>query len=295
MTIRLGTRGSQLALAQAHFTRASLEERGHDVEIVVISTVGDRVTDRPFAQIGPAGVFVREIERALLDDEIDLAVHSYKDLPTASPDGLTIAAVPQRVDPADVVVINGNAYDPDAPQLPLVQGARVGTSSSRRSALLMHARPDLVIAGIRGNVPTRLQKCAAEYDATILAAAGLSRLEAEGVDFPQGQRHVRLDPRVFVPAPSQGALGLQTRAEGPARDAVAALDDPTLRAACDAERAVLSALEGGCDAAIGAWATPSQDRWELFAFAERGDRLVRAHGVGVLDTITKGVIAELLA
>jgi len=277
MKLRIGTRGSRLALVQARHVAASLEARGHETELVIISTKGDRVTDRPFSAIGPPGVFVREIETALLEERIEVAVHSYKDLPTASPDGLVVAAVPERVDPADVLVLDAGGDGLDG----LPAGAVVGTSSSRRAALVRDARPDLRTEGLRGNVPTRLRKCREEpYDAIVLAAAGVDRLRADGLEMIEGQQLVRLPPDTFVPAPSQGALALQVKAGTPAGEAVAELDDPAVRVAVAAERAVLAALEGGCDAAIGAWCHATDEGFALIAAFGTDDGVRRARAEG---------------
>lgn len=291
MKLRIGTRGSRLALVQARHIAAALRAEGHETELVIISTKGDQVTDRPFSAIGPPGVFVREIETALLEERIDLAVHSYKDLPTASPDGLVVAAVPERVDPADVLVVDGGGDSLDA----LADGALVGTSSSRRAALLADARPDLRIEGVRGNVPTRLRKCRDEaYDAIVLAAAGLDRLRRDGLEMIEGQTLVRLPVEAFVPAPSQGALALQVKAGTAAEPAVAALDDAAVRAAVAAERAVLAALEGGCDAAIGAFCRSTDDGFELLAAFGADDGLRRARAAGPDPAaLVAPVVAEL--
>ncbi|MCG8461039.1 MAG: hydroxymethylbilane synthase [Holophagales bacterium] len=257
MTIRLGTRGSRLALAQSNWVAARLREHGHEVEMVTIRTEGDRVQDRAFAQIGQPGVFVREIERALSDGRIDLAVHSYKDLPSQGPEGLEIAAVPERLDPADRLLIRpGAAADPGNGGLSaLMPGAVVGTASARRSALLAQLRPDLEPRLLRGNLPTRVGKLLdGEYDAILLAAAGLERLDRDGQLPRRGLLEHRLDPHSFVPAPSQGALALQTRVGDPTARAVDALDDPGAHRAVDAERAILARVEGGCHVAFGAYA-----------------------------------------
>lgn len=278
MTLRIGTRASLLATTQSSRVAAALEALGHSCELVTISTLGDRVTDKPFAQVGPPGVFVREIEQALLDGTIDLAVHSYKDLPTASPEGLVIGAVPERLDPADVLVIDERSLVTGTPgDLPLQLGARVGTSSSRRSALLLDLRPDLDLAPLRGNVPTRLSKCLTEpLDAIVLAASGLERLGSAADTHLEGLHVQRLSPEVFVPAPSQGALAVQVRAESEALAVVAGLDRPQDRAAAEAERAVLRGLEGGCQTAIGAWLQWSGERCTLHGAMEHADGLKRS-------------------
>src|SRR5690606_34325190 len=211
-----------------------------------------------FGTIGAQGVFVREIEQALLAREVDLAVHSFKDLPTASPPGLTIAAVPPREDPADVLIVDSSAHEASGAEgLPVAAGARVGTSSMRRTVWLAQLRPDLDVRPLRGNVPTRIGKLrAGDYDAIVLAAAGLARLSAPGGVLGNalaGLTLERLDPRRFVPAPAQGALAVQCRADDAAIvAAVAALDDPRSRAAVAIERDALRRAEGGCNTAFGA-------------------------------------------
>jgi hydroxymethylbilane synthase len=267
MKIRIGTRGSDLALTQARATARSLEANGATCELVIMKTAGDVDRTSAFAAIGPPGVFVREIETALLESRIDLAVHSYKDLPSVSPDGLVVAAVPERADPREVLLIAPEAYEADGVEVPLRADARVGTSAARRVALLKSVRPDLVSVPIRGNVPTRVGKLFTdEYDAVVLAAAGLARLRGaaergEVLPLPAGERvEFALDPLRFVPAPSQGALALQVRADdAPIRDAVAALDHPATRRAVAAERALLTLVQAGCDAPFGAHGTLGDD------------------------------------
>lgn len=264
MKIRIGTRGSALALAQSNDVARRLTASGHEPDIVVISTEGDRVVDRSFIEVGAFGVFVREIESALLSGEVDVAVHSYKDLPSRTPDGLIIGAVPERVDVADVLLVRRGALAAPRGGLPLAEGARVGTSATRRRALLLSARPDLQIELLRGNVPTRVRALTeGKFDAIVLAAAGLARLaRVEGPDrltLPAAIEAVRLDPHWFVPAPSQGAIALQVREDHAAvRQAIAALDDPMCRRTLRAERTVLALAEGGCTLPFGAWCTADE-------------------------------------
>ena len=177
MKLRIGTRGSALALAQSGEVAARLRAHGHEAELVVVSTTGDRVTDRAFADVGAFGVFVRELEVALLDGTIDAAVHSYKDVPSRMPLGLVIAAVPERIDAADLLLVRRDALRPERGALPVTLGARVGPSATRRRALLLDERPDLVPGLLRGNVPTRVRMLTdGKFDAIVLAAAGLARL-----------------------------------------------------------------------------------------------------------------------
>jgi hydroxymethylbilane synthase len=238
--IVIGTRGSALALAQARIVAGAL---GADVEVRTITTAGDR-SDRPIRELGD-GVFVTAIEDALRAKEIDVAVHSLKDLPTAEPDDLTIAAIPVREDPRDVVITRARGGVRD-----LVAGARVGTSSPRRDAFLSALVPGIVCAEIRGNVDTRLRKVRdGEYDATVLAAAGLRRL---GVGFADDEA---LPLEVCPPAPGQGALAVQMRADDPAvRRVRAALDHRPTRAAVETEREVLRLAGATCLLPLGVYA-----------------------------------------
>jgi hydroxymethylbilane synthase len=252
------------------------------------------VTDRPFEELGPPGVFVREIEESLLRGDIDLAIHSYKDLPTASPEGLVIGAVPERLDPADVLVVDARFWDGSGDRLPLGRGLAVGTSSSRRRALLRDLRSDLVPTPLRGNVPTRLRKCRDEaVAAVVLAASGMQRLKDDGLCDLTGLREFRLNPEVFVPAPSQGALAVQVRSEGPHLAAVAALDDPRAHAAAGAERAVLAGLEGGCQSAIGAWLEWQGQGCTLHGAFEREDGVHRSVARGNIEGLTE-LVAQIV-
>lgn len=273
MKLRLGTRGSLLARTQSEHVANRLRAHGHDVELVIIETAGDRDLTSAFVDIGTLGIFVREIERQLVDGGVDVAVHSFKDLPTTGPTELVIAAVPERGDPADVVVARPSAIDPEARDLTrLGTGARVGTSSTRRRAQLASLRPDLVCVPLRGNVPTRLRKIREGVcDAALLAAAGLERLRGTGADAPDlgGLVVRRLPPDRFVPAPAQGALAVQTRRDREdVLAAVRAIDDPSLAGPIRTERSLLARVEGGCDLPFGAWAEPSGEWVRLVAGLE---------------------------
>jgi hydroxymethylbilane synthase len=246
MKLRIGSRGSQLALWQANHIAGLLRGQGHEVEIEIIKTTGDKLQDVTFAQVGALtgtkGMFTKEIEEALAEGRVDLAVHSLKDLPTELPEPFILAATPPRVDPRDVLV---SVKYSSLAQLPL--GARVGTSSQRRRAQLKALRPDIEAQEFRGNVDTRLRKLAeGQVDAILLAGAGLDRLEkTEWV-------RERLEPRDFCPAAGQGALGIETRKNDAATiAAVSFLDDAATRFAVTAERAALAALGGGCQVPIG--------------------------------------------
>ena len=286
MKLRLGTRGSALARTQSTTIANALTALGHEVELVIIRTVGDDSTASSFGSIGPQGVFVREIEQALLDGRVDIAVHSCKDLPTSSPEPLTVVAVPKRVDPADVLIARRAVDDPGAGALPLTANAVVGTASARRQSWLRALRPDLEIRPLRGNVPTRIGKLEQGYDAILLAAAGLERLRTSPLaDGPvlalDGYVVTRLHPKMFVPAPAQGALAVQCR--GDAADVVAALqplDDPESHACVAAERALLARIEGGCDLALGAHCTIGRDGCEFTAMLERDGQVISAAATG---------------
>jgi len=267
--IRVGTRASLLARTQTGWVVDQLRSLGQAVEIIPISTQGDSRTDVPIAAIGGDGVFVRELERALLEQRIDVAVHSLKDLPTAETAGLTVACVPARAMPFDVLV----AREPCTLET-LRPGAVVGTSSIRRVAQVRAIRGDLVIRSIRGNVDTRLRRLdQGDYDCLILAGAGLERL-----GLADRITHV-LRPDAFWPAVSQGALGIQIRADDDLmRQALAPLDDPATHWAVRSERSCLAALAGGCLAPIGAWGSLAADGClELggCVLEETGDRVVR--------------------
>jgi hydroxymethylbilane synthase len=243
--LRIGSRGSQLALWQANHISALLRERGHEVEIEIIHTTGDKITDVALAKVGTKGMFTKEIEEALAAGRVDLAVHSLKDLPTELPKGFEIAAITKREDPRDAFCSRHYAKIEDLPKK-----ARVGTSSLRRQAQLKAIRPDLDIHPLRGNVDTRLRKLEqGEYDAIILASAGLTRL---------GKTELIkqiIPAEIMCPAAGQGALGIEIR-EGDAatREQLAFLNDPAARAATTCERALLNSLGGGCQVPIGAFA-----------------------------------------
>jgi hydroxymethylbilane synthase len=243
--LRIGSRGSQLALWQANYISALLRTRGHEVEIEIIHTTGDKISDVALAKVGTKGMFTKEIEEALAAGRVDLAVHSLKDLPTELPKGFEIAAITERQDPRDAFCSRHYAKIEDLPK-----GARVGTSSLRRQAQLKAIRPDLDVHPLRGNVDTRLGKLEeGQYDAIILASAGLKRLG-------KMQLIQQIIPaEIMCPAAGQGALGIEIR-EGDAktRDLLSFLNDPTARAATTCERALLNRLGGGCQVPIGAFA-----------------------------------------
>ena len=301
----IGTRGSRLAVWQAEHVASRLRAAFPTIALRLerIRTMGDKILDVPLAQVGGKALFVKEIEEALLAGQVDLAVHSMKDVPTDLPPGLTIAAIPRREDAADVLISRRGARLADLPR-----GARVGTSSLRRQAQLLHIRPDLAIVSLRGNLDTRIRKLSDEgLDAIVLAAAGVARL---------GLAHVVtevLSPEVFLPAIGQGALGIEVREPGgenrepraenrepratsheprvesrAARVAemVKALDDRETHVAVRAERAMLKRLGGGCQVPIAAWATVEAD-----AILLRG-LIAATDGVTVIRGEARGTVGE---
>ena len=291
--IRLATRGSALALAQSTQVADALRAQGHDVELVTISTRGD-TSSAAIDQIGGTGVFVSALREALLAGQVDLAVHSYKDLPTAPADGLVIAAVPLRQDPRDALVARDGLTLGELPA-----GSRVGTGSPRRTAQLLALGMGLEIVPVRGNVDTRLGLVAAgSLDAVVLARAGLARLDR------LGEITETLDPLQVLPAPAQGALALECRADDAIRTTLTALDDADTRAAVTAERGLLAALEAGCTAPVGALADVAlgDDGPELFlrglVVAPDGSDAVRLSGTGSprdAAAIGERLAAELLS
>lgn len=263
MVIRIGTRGSALALAQAGWVQKRLEQKHPDgrVELVTIRTSGDRFLDAPVKAIGGKGIFVKEIEEALLRKEISLAVHSMKDLPTELPPGLTLAAVTEREDPRDVLV---NLRGRSLRDLP--RGARVGTGSLRRRAQLLSFRPDLSVVPIRGNVDTRLKKLErGEVDALVMAAAGLKRMgwESRIVEY--------LEPEVCLSAVAQGALGLESRLDDPVAAQVSFMNHAATALEVLAERAFLKRLGGGCQIPVGARAWVSGNKIRLMGMVADPD------------------------
>ncbi|MBI3610973.1 MAG: hydroxymethylbilane synthase [Nitrospirae bacterium] len=243
----IGTRGSSLALCQANMIKDELETAFSDLEVQLkkIKTTGDKITDVPLAKVGGKGLFVKEIEEALLRNEISLAVHSMKDVPTFLPEGLHLAAITQREDPRDVVITrNGKRF------LDLPRGARIGTSSLRRQSQIKHLRPDFEIVPLRGNLDTRIKKLGKEgLDAVVLAAAGVRRMGWEG------RITEYLDPEICLPAIGQGALGLECRvADDRVNEMLKRCNHPVTSRCVRAERALLTRLEGGCQVPIAAHA-----------------------------------------
>lgn len=263
--LTIGSRGSQLALWQARWIKNCLEERGEACRIEVIRTTGDKITDVPLANVGGKGLFTKEIEEALARGDVDLAVHSMKDLPTELPAGLAVAAIPEREDPRDALI--------GCKLAELAAGDKVGTSSLRRAAQLRALRPELEVEPVRGNLDTRLRKLdEGRYRAIVLAAAGLKRMgwEARIAEI--------LSVETMCPAVGQGALAIETRADGGAAEEICRrLDHSETRTAVTAERALLRALGGGCQVPIGAHATIQAGRLQLAAVVctPDGRRLIR--------------------
>jgi hydroxymethylbilane synthase len=290
--IRIGTRGSLLALKQSGMMKAALESLWPELEIVlqVIKTTGDKITDVPLAKVGGKGLFVKEIEDALLDGSVDLAVHSMKDVPAALPEGLEIGAIPEREDPRDALIIRQGKDICD-----LAHGAVIGTSSLRRAAQMLKMRSDFKITNLRGNLETRLRKLEeGQYDAIILAAAGLRRMGW------QDRITMYLEPSQFIPAIGQGALGIEIRS-GDDRIAriLAPLNHPDSAIAVRAERSLLIELEGGCQVPIGGHARIAGSIIELVGLVASldGTQVFRAVRTAPLEdavALGKLVAAELL-
>jgi hydroxymethylbilane synthase len=284
--VRIGTRGSALALWQANHVRDELARlHGVEAELVRISTSGDRMQSAPVAQVAEAGagkgIFIKELEDALLAGTVDIAVHSMKDVPTETPAGLVFAAITRREDARDCLISRANRALKGLPS-----GSRIGTSSLRRQAQLRHVRPDLSIVDLRGNVDTRLRKLdAGEFDAVVLAMAGVNRLGAS-------ERVTQVFKEVMMlPAVGQGALGIETRGDDPEVVAlVAMLDHAETRACVLAERALLRELEGGCQIPVGAWAKIGADgemKMEAGVFSVDGEEAVRRIDHGALADAEK--------
>ncbi len=268
-TLRIGTRGSKLALWQSNWVAARLRERVHDIriELEVVKTTGDRIQDVPLGKIGDKGLFTKELDAALLDGRVDLVVHSLKDVPTAPVDGIVIAAIPQREEPCDAFIGKGGLRFADIPQ-----GGRIATGSLRRRSQLQAMRHDIELVDLRGNIDTRLRTLerSENLHGIILALAGVKRLSISSCVTD------RLEPPSWLPAPGQGAIAIATRDDG-TRAIAAVLDDEATRCAVSAERAVLARLEGGCHVPMGAYASLRMDNLVLDAFVAdlSGKRMIR--------------------
>ncbi|MDQ7833671.1 MAG: hydroxymethylbilane synthase [Desulfovibrionaceae bacterium] len=291
--IVIATRGSKLALWQANHVADRLREAhpGLSTELLIIKTQGDKILDVPLAKVGGKGLFVKEIEEALLDGRADLAVHSMKDVPAAQPDGLVLGVVPEREELCDVLLTRG-----EASLAALAPGARVGTSSLRRTSQLLMRRRDLCIESLRGNLDTRVGKLlSGDYAAIVVAGAGLNRL---GLAAPV---RIPLAPPDFLPAAGQGALGVEYRADDAATAGlVAFLDHPDTRDAVFAERGFLCGLDGGCQVPISAWAVIDGDAVRLTGMVSdvAGERVVRETATGPragAEALGRQVAATVLA
>ncbi len=275
--LRIGTRASQLALWQANWVKSELEKRYPDMEVtlVKIKTIGDKILDVPLAQVGGKGLFVKEIEEAMLRGEIDIAVHSMKDVPTEFPEGLGLHCITEREDPRDAVVSKGIKF------IDLPKGAKVGTSALRRQAQLLKARPDLQMVVIRGNVETRMKKLDTEgLDAVILAAAGLNRL-----GFTENVTEL-LSTDLSLPAIGQGALGIECNLSNEAvKETIAFFNHPETSYAVRAERALLKRCEGGCQVPIAAFGQVTGDQLTLTGFIASvdGTRTLKESIIGPVD------------
>lgn len=260
--IIIGSRGSDLALWQAHFVEGQLQKLGHEVEINIIKTQGDKIQHLSFDKMEGKGFFTKEIEESLLQETIDLAIHSHKDLETTNPEGLTVAAVSYRENPSELILIRKEAVDASQP-FKFKKGAVVGTSSARRKVQLLHQRNDIELKDIRGNVPTRIQKLRdGQFDAIMLAYAGVKRLEIDLSEFEA----VVLDPKDFIPAPAQGVLGLQIReSDTELAEILQQLNHPEVQQTTVLEREVLRLFQGGCQLPLGSYAEKQGEEFHLWA------------------------------
>ena len=293
MKIRIGSRGSDLALWQAHYVRDLLEENGHEVEIKIIETQGDKIQHLSFDKMEGKGFFTKEIENSLLSEEIDLAVHSHKDLETTPPEGLTIAAVSYRENPRDVLLMRPEAHD-DMLMLELKENPIVGTSSARRQTQLRRLREDVQLKDLRGNVPTRINKLReGQYDAIVLAAAGIKRLNLDLSDL----RQIELDPTEFIPAPAQGVLGLQIRSDHTELfKALDVLHRVEVAELIGVERAILKGMDGGCQLPLGVYCLKESSEYIVYtayATSKNGVAEVNSYEADDTETLVDTVINDL--
>ncbi len=286
----IGSRGSDLALWQAHFVKSELEKRGCTVDIHIIKTQGDAIQHLSFDKLEGKGFFTKEIEEALLSKEVDLAVHSHKDLETNPPAGLVIACVSDRANPADLLLIR-KASVSENEKWKLKKGAIVGTSSARRKTQFLHYREDVTINDLRGNVPTRIDKLRqGNYDAILLAKAGIDRLELDLSEFES----VVLDPTEFVPAPAQGVLGLQIREDDhEMAELMATMNNVEVEQCIAVERKILNLLEGGCQLPLGAYCTPDHHLYVAFAEKPGAPSTFLQYKVTEFAGMAETVVAEL--
>lgn len=286
----IGSRGSDLALWQANFVQAELQKLGCEVEINIIKTQGDKIQHLSFDKLEGKGFFTKEIEDALLNGSIDLAVHSHKDLETTPPAGLKISCVSERANPSDILLINKSAIDENA-KWSLKKGAIVGTSSARRKSLTLKFRSDVTINDLRGNVPTRIDKLRqGNYDAILLAKAGVDRLELDLSEF----KEVVLDPTEFVPAPAQGVLGLQIRNEDTDLHTILQkMNFPDVQQRIELERKVLNLLDGGCQLPLGVYCNENNDLHVSFADGLQNECISLHYSVTEFEGMAEKVILDL--
>lgn len=288
--IVIGSRGSDLALWQANFVKDELTALGCEVTIKIIKTQGDIIQHLSFDKMEGKGFFTKEIEAALLDGSIDLAVHSHKDLETTSPKGLSIAAVSSREDPSELLLIRKEAVDMGQ-TWELKKNPVVGTSSGRRKSQVLKFRPDVTLKDLRGNVPTRVNKLRdGQYDAILLARAGAKRLELDLSDLHQ----VVLDPTSFIPAPAQGVLGLQIRSEDKSlAETLQKLNDSTIEQRIKIERKVLNLLDGGCQLPLGVYCPTDKIAHVAFAHKWEDGALFKTFDIPDKSTIAQDIVGEL--
>lgn len=290
MLIRIGSRGSDLALWQANHIKSQLENLGASVTITIIKTKGDAIQNLSFDKLEGKGFFTKEIEEALLNHEIDLAVHSHKDLETTQPEGLQIACVSEREDPADLLLINPNAVD-EKQVFSLKKGTVVGTSSARRKAQLVSLFDEVQIKDIRGNVPTRIQKLSeGQFDAILLAKAGVDRLQINLDQF----KTIRLDPISFVPAPAQGVLALQIRTNDTDLSTfLQAINHPDVQSKIAIERKVLQLMKGGCQLPLGVYCDDDFRIHVAFAQKWEDGTIFNTYESEDLDHIAETIVHDL--
>lgn len=288
--IRIGSRGSDLALWQANHVKNQLEQLGHSVEINIIKTQGDAIQHLSFDKMEGKGFFTKEIEQALLEEKIDLAVHSHKDLETDNPEGLIIAAVSERENPSDLVLIRKESTS-EILDWRIKSNGIIGTSSARRKAMVRATRPDLEIRDLRGNVPTRIQKLReGTYDAIILAKAGVDRLQIDLSEFEL----VELDPTIYVPAPAQGVLGLQIReADKELFEALQLMNHKDIEERIRLERTVLNLMDGGCQLPLGVYCAEDHQVYVCHTSDwQEGSKLYHYQGIP-LDELPTIIVKEL--
>lgn len=286
----IGSRGSDLALWQANHVKNQLKEMGVDADIKIIKTQGDKIQHLSFDKMEGKGFFTKEIEAALLDKSVDIAVHSHKDLETTNPKGLVIAAVSEREDPSELLLIRKESVDKS--QLwGLKKNPTVGTSSGRRKSQLIKFRNDLTIKDLRGNVPTRINKLRdGNYDAIVLAKAGVSRLKLNLEDLEV----LSLDPKTFIPAPAQGVLGIQIRDEDTALyDLLQNLNNKTVQSRIRIEREVLRLLEGGCQLPLGVYCPDDNNVNVAFAKKWEDGAVFKSYVFTENENIAQKIVGEL--